>query len=226
MYDTILFDLDGTLTDSSEGITKSIEYALNKMGISCNDRNELLKYIGPPLTVSFRDYFEGEDIDKAVKLYRERYSEIGWKENRVYDGVPEMLAKLKQSGKRIYMATSKPEHFAKMIAEYFDFAKYFDVICGASMDLLRYNKQQVVEYALSLAGIALGEDGRVSESSGVLMVGDRHHDVEGAGALGIGTLGVTYGFGTRDELTYCGAICVADSPQEVAELILEDKVRK
>lgn len=225
MYDTILFDLDGTLTDSSEGITKSIEYALNKMGVSCDDRNELKKYIGPPLTVSFSDYFEGEDIDKAVKLYRERYSEIGWKENRVYDGVPEMLECLKKAGKRIYMATSKPEHFAKRIAEYFDFAKYFDVVCGASMDLLRYNKQQVVEYALSLAGVALDAEGKVPKDAGVLMVGDRHHDVEGAGALGIKTLGVTYGFGTGEELISSGAICIVDSPDKVAELIISDKVK-
>lgn len=219
MYEILLVDLDGTLTDSSEGITKSIAYALEKMGVECKDRNELKKYIGPPLTVSFRDYFDGEDINKAVRLYRERYSETGWKENRVYEGVPEMLAALKASGRKIFMATSKPEHFAKQIAEYFDFAKYFDVICGATTDLVRYNKQQVVEYALEVAGVELGRDGKVSDPSQVLMIGDRHHDVEGAGVFGIKTLGVTYGFGTSEELLGCGAVAAVDTPEEVVKWI-------
>lgn len=220
MYDILFFDLDGTLTDSSEGITKSIQIALGKMGVECKDRNELRKYIGPPLTVSMSDYFEGEDVDRAIRLYRERYSEIGWKENRVYDGVHEMLAKLKESGKKIFMATSKPEHFANRIAEYFDFAKYFDCICGATTDKLRNTKEEVVAYALNLAGAALNEDGKIADQTQVLMIGDRHHDVEGAGALGVRTLGVTYGFGTREELFGCGAIDVVDTPEEVVEYVL------
>ncbi|MGN0164781.1 MAG: HAD hydrolase-like protein [Lachnospiraceae bacterium] len=220
MYDILFFDLDGTLTDSSEGITKSIAYALEKMGVECDDLSTLLKYIGPPLSVSFRDYFQGDDIEKAVKLYRERYNETGWMENRVYDRVPEMLARLKAENKKIYMATSKPEHFAKRIAEYFGFAKYFDGICGATTDLKRNTKQEVLAYALEMGGVPLGGHSLVLDDTQVLMIGDRYYDVEGAGAFGIKTLGVTYGFGTKEELDSYGAIAAVDTPDAVADYIL------
>lgn len=212
MYKALLFDLDGTLTDSSEGITKSIAYALKEMNVACEDLNELKKYIGPPLSVSFRDYFEGEDITKAVKLYRLRYNEIGWKENRVYDGVIEMLASLKASGIRLIMATSKPEVFAIKIAEYFKFAEYFELLGGATTDGTRNDKHEVINYVLENTGLSNPEE--------ILMIGDRYHDVEGAAKFGIKTLGVTYGFGTDKELLAAGAIDVVDSPEEVVNYVM------
>lgn len=212
MYKTLLFDLDGTLTDSSEGITKSIAYALKEMGVKCEDLNELKKYIGPPLSVSFADFFKGEDIGKAVGLYRVRYNEIGWKENKVYDGVIDMLASLKANGIRLIMATSKPEVFATKIADYFEFAEYFEILGGATTDGTRNDKHEVIEYVLAKANLQYPEE--------VLMVGDRHHDVEGAAVFGIKTLGVTYGFGTAEELLGAGAVDVVLSPEEVVKYVL------
>lgn len=221
MYDILFFDLDGTLTDSSDGITKSIQYALREMGLECENRESLKKYIGPPLSVSFRDYFDApEDIDRAVRLYRQRYNEVGWKENRPYDGIAEALSELKKQGKKIYMATSKPEHFAKRIAEYFQLAEYFEEICGATTDGVRNTKQEVVAYALELAKIPMGSGGKIADAEQVLMIGDRHHDVEGAGAFGIRTLGVTYGFGSREELLGCGAVAAVDTPEEIVRYVL------
>lgn len=222
MYDILFFDLDGTLTDSSVGITKSIRFALQNMGVECPDTEPLKKYIGPPLAASFKDYFDTpEEIDRGVKLYRQRYSEAGWKENRPYDGITQALAVLKEQGKKIYMATSKPEHSAKQIAAYFGLEPYFDAICGASDDLSRNTKQEVVAYALEVAGVPVGSDGKVNDPERILMIGDRHYDVEGAGMFGIRTLGVTYGFGSREELLGCGAAAAVDTPEEIVKFVLE-----
>lgn len=212
MYSTIFFDLDGTLTDSEEGITKSVQYGLKKMGVTdCDDLSALRHFIGPPLSESFKEFFEGEDIKRAIAFYRERYSTIGWKENRLYDGIKDMLKKIKESGRKIYMATSKPEIFAKDIAELFEISEYFDGICGATTDGVRNTKEDVVKYAIEVCG--------ETNPDNILMVGDRHHDVDGAGEFGIKTLGVTYGFGTREELLGCGAIAVVDTPDEVVKFI-------
>lgn len=212
MYSTIFFDLDGTLTDSEEGITKSVQYGLKKMGVTdCDDLSALRHFIGPPLSESFKEFFEGEDIKRAIAFYRERYSTIGWKENRLYDGIKDMLNEIKESGRKIYMATSKPEIFAKDIAELFEISEYFDGICGATTDGVRNTKEDVVKYAIEVCG--------ETNPDNILMVGDRHHDVDGAGEFGIKTLGVTYGFGTREELLGCGAIAVVDTPDEVVKFI-------
>jgi phosphoglycolate phosphatase len=212
MYSTIFFDLDGTLTDSEEGITKSVQYGLKKMGVTdCDDLSALRHFIGPPLSESFKEFFEGEDIKRAIAFYRERYSTIGWKENRLYDGIKDMLKKIKESSRKIYMATSKPEIFAKDIAELFEISEYFDGICGATTDGVRNTKEDVVKYAIEVCG--------ETNPDNILMVGDRHHDVDGAGEFGIKTLGVTYGFGTREELLGCGAIAVVDTPDEVVKFI-------
>lgn len=212
MYKVLLFDLDGTLTDSSEGITKSLAYALHEMGVDYGEREQLKRFIGPPLSVSFSEFFSGEDIQKAVNLYRKRYSEIGWKENRVYDGVKEMLARLKENGLRIFMATSKPEIYAVRIADYFDLTRYFEFIGGATTDGTRNDKSDVIKYVLDRFGTDRAED--------ALMIGDRWHDVEGAAAFGIKTLGVAYGFGSREELLSAGAVYVAKTPSDVADYVL------
>lgn len=211
----IFLDLDGTLTDSSEGIINSITEALERMGVPVNDRNALRRYIGPPLSVTFSEYFEGERVTEAILLYRKRYSELGWKENRPYDGIHNALAKLQTAGKKLVMATSKPEVYAKQIADFFGLSGYFTAICGASFDQKVNSKEEVIRYALKSLGI--------TDVSQVVMVGDRFHDVEGAAALGIPTLGVTYGFGTEEELLFAGAYAVAHSPEEMCELLLTQK---
>ena len=208
MIKYLFFDLDGTLTDSSEGIYNCIEYALNRYGVTVEDRSILRKYIGPPLTAAFSDYFTGERIQDAVLAYRERYKEIGWKENRVYDGIPEALARLKDAGYILVMATSKPETYAKWIAEFFDFAKYFDFICGASFDGTVATKAEVFRHAMEESGARQEE---------IFMIGDRYYDVKGAMEFGVKTLGVTYGFGTKEELTEAGAAAIAETPAEIAE---------
>ncbi len=213
MYTTIFFDLDGTLTNSEEGITKSVAFALKNMGINdCNNLSSLRKFIGPPLSVSFAEYFTGDDIAKATAEYRKRYSVVGWKENALYEGVPEMLASLKSHEKKLYVATSKPIEFTEQILALFNIDKYFDGVAADTISGLRHTKKAVVEYALTLC-----EEKDVSR---ILMVGDRFHDVDGAGALGIKTLGVSYGFGGTEELINAGAIHVSDSAKEVVDFIL------
>lgn len=213
MFDCLLFDLDGTLTDPFEGITNSVVYALEKFGIEVEDRRELIKFIGPPLVRSFSEYYglSGEDALKAVDYYREYFSDRGIFENAVYDGVYELLSLLKARGKRLIMATSKPEIFAERIAERFSLSQYFDAIAGATMDCSRIEKTDVVRYALNLA--------RIEDKSRALMIGDRRHDVIGAKDNGLKALGVLYGYGNRAELMEAGADFLADSPHDILRFI-------
>lgn len=210
-YHTYFFDLDGTITDSSLGITNSVIYALKKFGIEENDRRKLYKFIGPPLTDSFKEYygFSKEEAIRAVAYYREYYQEKGIFENRVYDGFEEMLKKLKAAGKRLVVATSKPEPYAKRIIEHFGLGSYFDYVAGMGLDGRRGEKADVIRYALSACGI--------KDKSGVLMVGDREHDVIGAKKMGIDCLGVLYGFGNRKELEEAGADYIAETVEEIGE---------
>ncbi len=209
----LFFDLDGTLTNPVEGITRSIQYALESQGVEVEDRYALKRYIGPPLSVTFAEYFEGEQIAEAVAKYRERYNVYGWQENEPYAGIGEALKTLKEAGFRVCMATSKPEVFARRIAEHFGLAEHFHVICGATMDGRVNTKEEVIRYAIEAAGV---ED--VSE---ILMIGDRYHDVEGAAACGIPTLGVLYGFGEREELLQAGAIAVVESVEELLRYCMQ-----
>lgn len=205
----VFFDLDGTLTDPGIGITNSVMYALNKFGIEVKDRTELFRFIGPPLIPSFMNYygFSKEDAVKAVVFYREYYAECGIFENKLYPGVPELLAKLKDDGVKIVMATSKPEIFAEKIAEHYDIAKYFDLIAGATENETRTEKDEVIAYAL--------EKLENPPSGKITMVGDRFYDVKGAAKFGIPTIGVLYGYGDEKELTDAGAYAVAKTPEEV-----------
>ncbi|MGN0205176.1 MAG: HAD-IA family hydrolase [Coprococcus sp.] len=201
MYQNILFDLDGTLTDPKEGITKCVQYALKAFGIEA-DPDDLVDFIGPPLAESFQKYYHMNDEDalKAVVKYRERFSNIGIFENGVYPGIKELLAELKISGRRVALATSKPEIFAKRILDNYGLSDYFDVIVGSEMNGRRTDKAEVIEEALRQLGIAGPE-----EKQYVLMVGDRLHDMIGAVKNQIDGLGVYYGYAHEGELEAAGA---------------------
>ena len=211
-YDVILFDLDGTLTDSAEGIVNSVVYALDRKGVPYASKQELRRFVGPPLHDSFRDYcgFSEDEAKETVRIFREYFTEKGIYENSVYEGVPEMLDSLCRSGFRLAVATSKPELFAEQILARFDLAKYFSVIAGASMD--GTTKPVVIRCALQRLGVKV--------LTRVLMVGDREHDVLGAREVGISSLGVLYGYGSEEELRTAGADHIVKTPSEILRCCL------
>ncbi|WP_019318861.1 HAD family hydrolase, partial [Streptococcus mutans] len=194
MYQTILFDLDGTLTNPALGITNSLVYALEKFNIEVTDKKELYRFIGPPLQDSFENFchFSKEDSLKAVDFYRDYFRHKGLYENEVYQGIPDLLERLKAQGKKLLVATSKPERFARQILKHFELFDYFDLVAGASMDGSRRLKGDVIAHALTSA--------QVSDLSAAIMIGDREHDIIGAKKNGLDAIGVLYGFGNREEL--------------------------
>lgn len=214
MYQTILFDLDGTLTDPGEGITNSVAYALEKFEIKNEDRSQLFKFIGPPLKDSFMEFygFSEEDALKAIAYYRERFREKGMFENKVYDGIVELLSKLQKAGKKLIIATSKPEEFTLTILKHFDLLQYFDFIAGATMDGSRSEKEEIIHYAL--------EHCQIENLDETVMVGDRKFDILGAKTNGIDSIGVLFGYGSLEELETAGATYIADSPEMVEKLVL------
>ena len=216
-YTTAVFDLDGTITDSCQGILNAIRYALKKWCIGEPGEEVLRSFIGPPLQQQFQKVFGLTEKEGAemVSTYREYYGEKGIYENRVYDGVIGMLEQLKKAGVKVLMATSKPEKYAKSIAEYFGFEKYFDFIGGACMDGTRTVKHEVIEYVLETCGIS--EDDRKN----TVMIGDRYHDIEGAKQSGLHSLGVLYGYGDCEELERAGAEVLAETPADVVGQILD-----
>ncbi len=213
-YQHILFDLDGTLTDSKEGIIKGFVYALSKFGITVSDLKELEVVIGPPIDLSFRQFFglSEEDTAAAVKVYREYYRETGLYENEVYDGIEELLKKLKKEGKDLLVATSKPEPFARRILEHFDLAKYFTFIGGSGLKGERNSKAEVIRYVLKEAG--------VTQTDKAVMVGDRKHDMIGAKETNLASIGVLYGYGDEKELLEAGAEQLAKDTDELFNLIV------
>ena len=213
VYKICLFDLDGTITDSAPGIVNSVIYALKKFGIEETDREKLLQFIGPPLTESFHRFygFTEEESWKAVEYYREYYAEKGIFECTVYEGLEDALKKIKESGRKILVATSKPEVYAKRIIEHFGLTKYFDYIAGMELDGGRGTKAQVIEYAL--------ETCKIKNRDEVLMIGDREHDVFGAESRGIDCVGVLYGFGSREELEKAGAKYVISRPEDLINIL-------
>ena len=213
MYDYLLFDLDGTLTDPAEGITNSVIYALKKWGIEVRERSELYCFIGPPLSASFKKYygFSEEDALKCVEYYREYFRDRGIFENKVYDGIPELLEKLKKSGKILILATSKPEIFAKQILDHFDLTKYFDFVAGASMDESRNKKADVIRYALEMA--------KVTDLSRTIMIGDREQDITGAKLNSLDSLGVLYGYGDREEHRNAGATYIGETVEDIMSFV-------
>ncbi|MCI5995774.1 MAG: HAD family hydrolase [Blautia sp.] len=209
----LLFDLDGTLTDSMEGITNSVKYALESYGIYERDMEKLVSFIGPPLVESFMAHygFEREKAEEAVWKYREYFEKKGMYENAVYEGIPALLEKLKKEGRTLIVATSKPTGYSKQILAYFDLEKYFDDVQGSSMDGTRVRKEDVIRYTLDVNGIA--------NTGQAVMIGDRKHDILGGRACGLDTIGVLYGFGSREELEAAGAGRIASDVEELGRLL-------
>ena len=211
----ILFDLDGTLTDPGMGITNSVMHALTHFGITVTDRSDLYRFIGPPLMDSFMEYYEltEEQAVEAVRVYREYFADKGWAENTVYSGIESLLADLVAAGKMLLVATSKPQIFAERILVHFGLDKYFTHICGVALQAPRgYSKADVIRDALDRAG--------VSDVSAAVMVGDRHHDIDGAKAVGMESVGVLYGYGDRAEHEAAGADAIAESVAELKAMLL------
>lgn len=212
----ILFDLDGTITDSQEGIKNSVEYALKYFGLEIPDRKKLDKYIGPPLRQSFMEYagLTRELSHTAMIKYRDYYGPKGIFENRLYDGIPRLLSELKKAGKTIVLATSKPWIYAEIILEHFNIKQYFDYVAGSELNGVRTNKADVIAFALGKYSIPPGD---------TVMVGDREHDIKGAKANNLKTIGVLYGFGTKEELVNAGADYLANMPEDILNIILKTK---
>lgn len=215
MQKAILFDLDGTLTDSGEGIINSVIPALEHYGIAIPPREELRVFVGPPLHDTFLRFgVPADQLENATKIYRSRYIPIGKFENAPYPGIPELLETLKSQGHKLFVATSKPEPMAVEILEHFDLAQYFDRICGASMDTSRSSKEAVIAYLLEQNGSA----------ENMVMVGDTKYDVIGAKAHGIPTIGVSWGYGEIDEMLEAGAAAIAHTTQELLELLQKESL--
>ena len=214
-YKTILFDLDGTLTDSAPGILNSVRYGCRRIGIPVPDEATLRRFLGPPLIDSFHNLcgLNDADTDRAVAAFREYFPDKGLFENEVYPGIPALLAHLKSEGKRLFVATSKLDIMAERILEHFGLAPYFDAICGAPEgDREAGKKVNVVKAALKAAGC--------DDLSRAVMVGDREHDVLGAKKNGLPCIGAVYGYGTTEELTAAGAAALADTVDKLHKLLL------
>lgn len=213
MSQLILFDLDGTLTESGKGITRSVQYALDKMGIKVEDPETLRCFVGPPLKEQFMEYagFTEEQAEQAVTLYRERYTAEGIFENELYPQIPELLEVLRINDKILAVASSKPEVYVRQILEHFHIDQYFQEIVGSELDGRRTDKAEVIEEVLERLQMK-------NERDKILMVGDKEHDVRGATSCGIRCIGVTYGYGTREELERAGAVYIAESVEDLGIL--------
>lgn len=215
MRKAVFFDLDGTLTESGEGITKSVQYALAKLGIDEPDLDKLKVFVGPPLIESFMKYygFTREKAEEAVVLYREYFREKGIFENALYPGIGKMLEELKKKGLILAVSSSKPEPFVRQIMDYFDIGNYFDEITGSTMDEKRTAKKDVIEETLRRLGL-------LERRSEVLMVGDKEHDVLGARQASLDCVAVLYGYGTLEELENAKPAALVRTVEELTALLL------
>jgi phosphoglycolate phosphatase len=213
LYNTILFDLDGTLTDPKVGITQSVQYALKKLGIYEEDLENLTRFIGPPLRNSFREYYLLDEtrVQKAIEYYREYYSPYGIFENEIYPEIPILLHDLKAAGKILTVATSKPTVFAEKILHHFDIHQYFNRVVGSNLDETRTTKEEVIEYALTTIGEA--------DRKKIVMIGDRKHDIMGAQINRIDSIGVTYGYGSLEELQIEKPTHIVDDVEGLRKLL-------
>ena len=209
----VLFDLDGTLTDPAEGITNALMHAQRRLGRPVSPREDLFVFIGPPLIETFMSEWglSREESEQALVYYREHFGTKGLFENVPYEGIGDCLARLKEAGLRLFVATSKPEPLSLRILEHFDLIKYFEAVAGSTMDEQRTKKGEVIAYALSTYGLDPAE---------TVMVGDRKHDVIGARENGVPCVGVLYGYGSRAELTEAGAAALAADLNELTALLL------
>ena len=214
MITCLLFDLDGTLTNPQEGITKCVQHALRAFGIEEPDLEKLIPFIGPPLIQSFMEFYNmsEEDARKAVSVYRERFSTVGLFENFPYPGIADMLAELKAQGKILAVASSKPTIYVRRILEKFELAPYFDVIEGSNLDGTRVDKKEVIAEVLSQLDNPSADD--------LLMIGDRKFDVIGARETGFGCVGVRFGFAAPDELEQSGAVYIADTVRDLHRYLI------
>jgi len=217
MYQVVLFDLDGTLTDPMEGITKSVQYALAHLGIDEPDLNQLKKFIGPPLKESFMKFygFDSEKAEAAIRKYRERFSETGLFENGVYEGIYELLVALKCQNKILALATSKPKVFADRILLHYELMPFFDIVVGSELDGTRGKKEEVIEEVLhQLPENLKGQ---------VVMVGDRKHDIIGAKINDLPSIGVRFGYAEPGELEEAGATYIVDTVTELQTLLCKEQ---
>ena len=205
MFDYLFFDLDGTLTDPAQGITNSFVHALKYFRIEIPSYETLCTFIGPPLTETFKTQFgfDEQKVAEGVIKYREYFATKGLLENSVYPGIPELLAGLKAAGKKLVVATSKPEEYSVRIIEHFGLAQYFENVCGSLMDESRSKKDEVIAYAI--------ERNHISDKSKILMIGDRKHDILGAKKIGLKSCGVLFGYGSREELEEAGADFISEN---------------
>lgn len=213
-YKVILFDLDGTLTDPKVGITKCVQYALNKMGIVVDNLNELEPFIGPPLQESFSKIysFDEEQTKLAIVYYRERFKETGMYENEIYPGIIRLLTQLKKHQKDLVVATSKPTVFSEKILQYFNIDHYFDLVVGSNLDGTRTAKTEIIQYILDRY--------EYKEKHEIIMIGDRKHDIIGANNTGIHSIGVSYGYGSLDELVQSNPTYIVHDVDGIMEKLL------
>ena len=205
----IYLDLDGTLTDPKPGITRSIQYALGRLDRVAPSEDELTWCIGPPLQASMRMLLGTDELaDKALALYRERFSDIGLFENKIYPGVEETLAVFARSGRRLFVATSKPALYAQRIIDHFNLNRYFERVFGSELDGRRSDKTDLLSYALQSSGVNPTE---------AMMVGDRSHDMVGARNNGMTAVGVLYGYGSEEELLEAGAHHICATPKSLLD---------
>lgn len=214
-FTDIFFDLDGTLTDPFEGITKSVQISLGHFGIEVEDREELKCFIGPPLWESYMKYYglSREDAEIAVVKYREYFSVTGLYENEVYEGIHKLLKELCDKELRLTVATSKPAIFSRKILDRFELSRYFSFLSGSELNGERVRKADVIGYAISNLGI--------TDRSRILMVGDRHHDIEGARQCGVESCGVLWGYGDRQEHECAGADHIVENLEELKAIICQ-----
>ena len=214
-WDTVLFDLDGTLTESGQGVANGVLHALAAFDLPAPSADELRKYLGPPLWVSFDEYagLKGADIERAVKIYREYYHATGRFENSVFTGIPEMLSALAAAGIRLAVATSKVDHSAVSILQHFELDRYFEVISGSDeLGVTRGTKALVIAHALS--------ELKIVDSKGVVMIGDREHDIHGAKEHELESIGVLWGYGDEAELVSAGASHISATVSDLHNLLL------
>jgi len=210
--ENVLFDLDGTLTDPKLGITSAVRYSLQRLGVEAPSADELTVFIGPPLWASYKKYFgfDEEKANEAVTLYREYFADRGLFENELYAGIPEMLADLRERGFRAFVATSKPSVYARRITDHFGLSAYFESVEGSELDGRRSDKAELIAHVLASFGL---------DKRRTVMVGDREHDIIGAVKNGIASIGVGYGYGSREELEAAGASHYVASVEELRDIL-------
>ena len=215
-YDYVIFDFDGTVTDTGEGILKSLQYSFEQMGHEVPDLSDLKKFIGPPIHYSYVTFYgiDESEVEQYIKKYRERYRKIGIYECFVYDGMVETLKALRKNGVKIGIASSKPISLVYDVMEYLKLTEYFDAVVGTQFDDSNHpGKTDLVLQSMEKLGDA--------DKKRTLMVGDRYFDIDGAAGAGVDSVGVTYGYGSREEFLEHGATYIANSPKEILDIVLK-----